>query len=202
MSSEGNNDKLENTDCLNNIEIISNTDEKEDNGEEISNNKDIFNDDNYSSEEETQNNNTENNNLNSDSSNSNENTTTTSNSELIQQLQTLNLSIGTIYVILIAIFLNLEYVYGERLKILDALNGTKCSENQTDKGDNPRISNRLFLYATAIFLIINWQGLQKVSQSNDNTIEGIKNKKRAYNSFFASLLIFIATLISGNNFNL
>ncbi|ACD52318.1 UNVERIFIED_ORG: hypothetical protein B2H98_11300 [Clostridium botulinum] len=137
---------------------------------------------------------------NEDSNNSSNESTNTSKSQLIQQLQTLNLSIGTIYVILIAIFLNLEYVYGERLKLLDQLNGTKYSENQSDKGDNPEISNRMFLYATAIFLLINWKNLQQVLATDDNSETGLKNKRKAYNSFLASLLIFIATLINRNNF--
>lgn len=122
-------------------------------------------------------------------------------SELIRQLGVLNLSINTIYIIVLAIFMNINYLYISRGRLLDEINGTNYMENAPDVSDAPRIANKLFLYATGVFLEINFEQLQVASSM---TGEGRDEKAimNASNNLLSSLLIFIATGISHNTLNL
>lgn len=122
-------------------------------------------------------------------------------SELIRQLGVLNLSINTIYIIVLAIFMNINYLYISRGRLLDEINGTNYMENAPDVSDAPRIANKLFLYATGVFLEINFEQLQVVSSvtGEDRDEQAIMN---ANNNLLSSLLIFIATGISHNTLNL
>lgn len=122
-------------------------------------------------------------------------------SELIRQLGVLNLSINTIYIIVLAIFMNINYLYDSRGRLLDEINGTNYMENAPDVSDAPRIANKLFLYATGVFLEINFEQLQVASSM---TGEGRDEKAimNASNNLLSSLLIFIATGISHNTLNL
>lgn len=122
-------------------------------------------------------------------------------SELIRQLGVLNLSINTIYIIVLAIFMNINYLYDSRGRLLDEINGTNYMENAPDVSDAPRIANKLFLYATGVFLEINFEQLQVVLSvtGEDRDEQAIMN---ANNNLLSSLLIFIATGISHNTLNL
>lgn len=122
-------------------------------------------------------------------------------SELIRQLGVLNLSINTVYIIVLAIFMNINYLYDSRGRLLDEINGTNYMENAPDVSDAPRIANKLFLYATGVFLEINFEQLQVVSSvtGEDRDEQAIMN---ANNNLLSSLLIFIATGISHNTLNL
>ena len=122
-------------------------------------------------------------------------------SELIRQLGVLNLSINTIYIIVLAIFMNINYLYDSRGRLLDEINDTNYMENAPDVSDAPRIANKLFLYATGVFLEINFEQLQVVSSvtGEDRDEQAIMN---ANNNLLSSLLIFIATGISHNTLNL
>ena len=122
-------------------------------------------------------------------------------SELIRQLGVLNLSINTVYIIVLAIFMNINYLYISRGRLLDEINGTNYMENAPDVSDAPRIANKLFLYATGVFLEINFEQLQVVSSvtGEDRDEKAIMN---ASNNLLSSLLIFIATGISHNTLNL
>lgn len=122
-------------------------------------------------------------------------------SELIRQLGVLNLSINTVYIIVLAIFMNINYLYISRGRLLDEINGTNYMENAPDVSDAPRIANKLFLYATGVFLEINFEQLQVASSmtGEDRDEKAIMN---ASNNLLSSLLIFIATGISHNTLNL
>lgn len=122
-------------------------------------------------------------------------------SELIRQLGVLNLSINTVYIIVLAIFMNINYLYDSRGRLLDEINDTNYMENAPDVSDAPRIANKLFLYATGVFLEINFEQLQVVSSvtGEDRDEKAIMN---ANNNLLSSLLIFIATGISHNTLNL
>lgn len=52
--------------------------------------------------------------------------------DLYRQLYILNLSLETIYIIIIAIFLNIEFIKWSRIKILDSINNTKNLEKVGD----------------------------------------------------------------------
>ena len=72
--------------------------------------------------------------------------------DLYRQLYILNLSLETIYIIIIAIFLNIEFIKWSRIKILDSINNTKNLEKVGDLSDYPKISNLIYIYATGVFL--------------------------------------------------
>lgn len=117
---------------------------------------------------------------------------------LIAQVNQLNLSFDTLLVILTAILLNIYYVYYTRTQVLDTINNTKCAELLIDGTKIPRISNAMFLYATAIFLEINYSNYEKL-----DSVQGEKRDTKAintaYRAFFSTLLVLIATAMSRSN---
>ena len=76
--------------------------------------------------------------------------------DLYRQLYILNLSLETIYIVIIAIFLNIEFIKWSRIKILDSINNTKNLEKVGYLIDYPKISNLIYIYATGVFLLINY----------------------------------------------
>ncbi|MBC5630578.1 hypothetical protein H8S20_17105 [Clostridium sp. NSJ-6] len=117
---------------------------------------------------------------------------------LIAQVNQLNLSFDTLLVILTAILLNIYYVYYTRTQVLDTINNTKCAELLIDGTKIPRISNAMFLYATAIFLEINYSNYEKLD-SVQGEQRDIKAINTAYRAFFSTLLVLIATAMSRSN---
>lgn len=118
--------------------------------------------------------------------------------ELIAQINQLNLSFDTLLIILTAILLNIYYVYYTRTQALDTLNNTKYADLLIDGTKLPRITNAMFLYATAIFLEINYSNYE-----NLNSVQGeernCKEINKAYRTFFSTLLVLIATAMSRSN---
>ena len=117
---------------------------------------------------------------------------------LIAQVNQLNLSFDTLLVILTAILLNIYYVYYTRTQVLDTINNTKCAELLIDGTKIPRISNAMFLYATAIFLEINYSNYEKL-ESVQGEQRDTKAINTAYRAFFSTLLVLIATAMSRSN---
>ena len=113
--------------------------------------------------------------------------------ELIAQI-----SFDTLLIILTAILLNIYYVYYTRTQALDTLNNTKYADLLIDGTKLPRITNAMFLYATAIFLEINYSNYE-----NLNSVQGeernCKEINKAYRTFFSTLLVLIATAMSRSN---
>ncbi|MDR5587990.1 MULTISPECIES: hypothetical protein [Clostridium] len=136
-------------------------------------------------------------NNNDSSTNQTEDTTSDINiPELLEQLKIINLSINALFVIIIAILQNMDFLFWQRAKLIDKINGTNYAENLLDKTDNPKNANMLNIYASAVFLCINWEQFQKISSTSKDK----KEITRAYDSFISSLLIFIAALISRYTF--
>lgn len=131
----------------------------------------------------------------------NENAQMPSQEELLKQLDTLNLSISMLYVVILALFLNLHYIYWEKARLLDAINGTNCSELLPDYTDAPRIAAKLFLFATGVFLGINIDNL-----NTQLAVEGSRRDeteiRRAETRVISSFLTFIASGLNHNNLNL
>ncbi len=117
---------------------------------------------------------------------------------LIEQINQLNLSFDTLLVILLAVLLNIYYVYYTRTQTLDTLNNTKYADLLIDGSKIPRISNAMFLYATGIFLQINYSNYERL-----NSVQGEERDARAintaYRAFFSTLLVLIATAMSRSN---
>ena len=131
----------------------------------------------------------------------NPNNTTPSNAELMKQLGILNLSVNTLYVILLAVILNINFVKGERAKLLDQINKTNLSKGLPDLSDTPRITNIMFLYATGVFLDINYNAFKEVSSVKGKN-RNPKAIRRAWKSLLSNILTFIATAISRDNLEL
>lgn len=136
-----------------------------------------------------------------ENNNSQNNANVPNRDELLSQLGTLNLSIDTVYIIVLATLLNLYYLYSLRAGVSDQLFNTNESENFIDTKNFPRITNAMFLYSTGVFLNINYRGLEEARRASRETNDK-RAVIRAWKSFLASLLIFIATAISRDNLEL
>lgn len=115
---------------------------------------------------------------------------------LIKQINILNISENTIYIFIIAILMNLNYVIWNRSTLLDQLNNTTSSAEDIDLTKIPRITNIMFLYGGAIFLLINFSGFQDVSSLPESTY---RERCKAWKAFISSLLVFLAAGITSGN---
>lgn len=138
---------------------------------------------------------------NNEAAEQNANNITPSNAELMKQLGVLNLSLNTLYVILLAVILNINFVKYERAKLLDQINKTNLSKNLPDLSDTPRVTNIMFLYSTGVFLDINYNAFKEVSSVKGKN-RNPKAIRRAWKSLLSTILTFIATAISRDNLEL
>lgn len=118
---------------------------------------------------------------------------------LIKQINILSLSEHTIYIFVIAILMNLNYVIWTKNTSIDKLNNTISSAENVDLSNVPRITNIMYLYGTAIFLLINLNGFQDVFSLPESTY---RERCRSWKTFISSLLIFISTGITSGNLEL
>lgn len=123
------------------------------------------------------------------------NESSVSEEELFKQLNILNISYDSLLLILLAIILNIEFVSGERIKILDKLNNTNMADSLPDLSKIPRISNEIFLLTTSIFLFINYDAFETAIENDASRRDEI----RAFRAFISSFLILVATSINSGN---
>ena len=120
--------------------------------------------------------------------------------DLMKQLGILNLSINGIYIIIVATLMNLDFLNHQKGQVLDTINNTNFFKEERDLSQETKTANKLFLYATSIFLGINLYTLQQlVSVDYDKRNEAEINK--AKNRVVSSILILIATRITNNILN-
>lgn len=120
--------------------------------------------------------------------------------DLMKQLGILDLSINGIYIIIVATLMNLDFLNHQKGQVLDTINNTNFFREERDLSQETKTSNKLFLYATSIFLGINLYTLQQlVSVDYDKRDEVEINK--AKNRVVSSILILIATRITNNILN-
>ena len=127
--------------------------------------------------------------------NDNSNESSVSQEELFKQLNILNISYDSLLLILVAIILNIEFVSGERAKLLDQLNNTNISDSLPDLSRIPIISNEIFLLVTSIFLFINYDAYETSIEDEVSQRDQIK----AFRAFISSFLVLVATSISRGN---
>lgn len=108
---------------------------------------------------------------------------------LLKQLEILNVSENTIQIALLATFLSFLNIDRTRIILLDQINDTDYSKGLPNFSELPRLSNVLFIYVTFTFLQISYNALQDGINGNSTNVEGL------YESYLASLLVFVATLI-------
>lgn len=121
--------------------------------------------------------------------------------ELKYNYNVLSVSSDTLVLILIAISLNLYYVNKSKVDICDTLNNTKCSSNLPDASKIPEFANFMFIYITSVFLVINYEDYMKKLSVPCEKRDKITIEK-SYNAFVASLLAFIAAVISRRNYDI
>lgn len=76
--------------------------------------------------------------------------------DLLRQLEIFNISIDTVFVILLGGILNIYNIYIKKLKVLDQINNTNIADNVVEIKDLYKIIFAIFLYASATFLEINY----------------------------------------------
>lgn len=123
------------------------------------------------------------------------NESSVSEEELFKQLNILNISYDSLLLILIAVILNIEFVSGERAKILDQLNNTNISDSLPDLSRIPIISNEIFLLVTSIFLFINYDAYETAVEDEVSQ----RDQSKAFRAFISTFLILVATSISRGN---
>lgn len=127
--------------------------------------------------------------------NNKSNESSVSREELFKQLNILNISYDSLLLILVAVILNIEFVSGERTKLLDQLNNTNISDSLPDLSRIPIISNEIFLLVTSIFLFINYDAYETAIEDDVSQ----KDQSKAFRAFISSFLILVATSISRGN---
>lgn len=132
---------------------------------------------------------------NNNDQNQKNNESSVSEEELFKQLNILNISYDSLLLILVAIILNIEFVSGERAKLLDQLNNTNISDSLPDLSRIPIISNEIFLLVTSIFLFINYDAYETSIEDEVSQRDQIK----AFRAFISSFLVLVATSISTGN---
>ena len=123
------------------------------------------------------------------------NESSVSEEELFKQLNILNISYDSLLLILLAIILNIEFVSGDRTKLLDQLNNTNISDSLPDLSRIPIISNEIFLLVTSIFLFINYDAYETAIEDDVSQ----KDQCKAFRAFISSFLILVATSITSGN---
>lgn len=137
-------------------------------------------------------------NCNYENSNAQKTDSTVDYNELKRQLGILNLSIDTIYVIVVAIVFNILYLDNQRNTLLDSINGTNYTKNGPDLSKIPRITNYMVVYATGMFLLINGSEYERqLSMTGENRNE--KSICKTWKSVMSSVLVLLASLIGSNN---
>lgn len=126
-----------------------------------------------------------------------ENKETIDREALLKELKIFDISLDAIYVVLMALIINIEFVTLERAKILDQLNNTEFTKGAPDDTNWPRLTNSMYLYTTGIFLWLNYSLYEEsISPESDSTI---REQRIAFRAFLSSLLVFIATGLSKAN---
>ena len=119
---------------------------------------------------------------------------------LIKQLNILGISTQSLYIILFAVLLNIRYVEWSKVKILDSLNETNYTETIEDLTDAPKLTNRLFLFTTVLFLFINYDAyMSAVYARSEQRDEQIINDTGS--NLLAIILILFGTIINFRTLN-
>ena len=120
--------------------------------------------------------------------------------DLMKQLGILDLSINAVYIVIMAVLMNLDFINHQKGQVLDSINNTNFFEQERDITEEARMANRLFLYTTCIFLGINIYSLQQLLAVDFNKRDETEIGK-AKNRVISSILILIATKITTSVLN-
>lgn len=121
-----------------------------------------------------------------------------SNDELMKQLAVLNLSIETLEVIILAVFLNINFLKWQKEKLLDDINGTDFSKESPNLSGTPKLTNLMFIYTSSVFLGINYNAYKDIALVTGKKRNQVAIKK-AWRSFLSSILNLISLIIGVDN---
>lgn len=74
--------------------------------------------------------------------------------ELFKELNIMNISYNGLMLVFIGVIINIKFVLWSRIRILDSINNTNYAEQIGDMTEFPKLSNRLYLVSTVIFVVI------------------------------------------------
>lgn len=115
--------------------------------------------------------------------------------DLFKELNVLNISYIGVILVFIGVFINIRFILWSRIKILDNINNTNYSEQIGDLTEFPKISNRLYLVATILFVIIIYDQYktQVLSEPSEGYASAVND---AWNRYVAIVLFLVGTLIN------
>lgn len=115
--------------------------------------------------------------------------------DLLNQLNILNISYMGVILVFIGVFINIRFILWSRIRILDSINNTNYAEQIGDLTEFPKISNRLYLVATIMFVMIIYYQyqMQVLSEPSEGYESGVND---AWNRYVAIVLFLVGTLIN------
>lgn len=115
--------------------------------------------------------------------------------DLLNQLNILNISYFGVILVFIGVFINIRFLLWSRIKIMDSINNTNYAEQIGDLTEFPKISNRLYLVATIMFVMIIYYQyqMQVLSEPSEGYESGVND---AWNRYVAIVLFLVGTLIN------
>lgn len=108
-------------------------------------------------------------------------------------LNILDLSISAIFLVLYAIFLNINFLLFSRAQLLDLINNTNFTENSPDLTETPKIASTLYVIATTVFVVITWYEIALAENDEDATRQQVQN---TYDNFVGVYLILYGSIIN------
>lgn len=115
--------------------------------------------------------------------------------ELLKSLKVSNISYAGLIIVLIAVIINIKYIEWNRVRILDSINNTNFAEKIEDLNEAPKLTNRLYLISTIMFMFIIYD--EYITQiSLDESQKDDEAICAAWKKYVAIILFLIGTLIN------
>ena len=115
--------------------------------------------------------------------------------DIFKELNMLNISFNGLILVLIGVIINIRFVLWSRIGVLDSINNTNYAEKIGDLTESPRLSNKLYLIATIIFIIIIYDGyLTQISTDSSQLDKEAVND--SWYKYVAIIFVLMGTLIN------
>lgn len=120
--------------------------------------------------------------------------------EIIKNLNILNISHVGLILVLIAVIINIRYIEWSKIQLFDTINNTNYAQEMEDLTEAPKVTNKLYIAATLIFIAIIYDAY--ITQiSLDESKRDIDNIRDAWKKYIAIILVFIGSLINYTVYN-
>lgn len=120
------------------------------------------------------------------------------NSELLEELDSINMSISVTYIVALSVFLSFLFVQSEKSRVIDQLEGIPGAENRPKLSHLPILSNKLLILTLIISIKNNLKSLNTLLTLDDSE-KNIIDIEIAKKALLASILAFIASLLVYEN---